>query len=244
MKRTLLLFSLLAIAGFSKAQIEIYYQDALQAENDTIIVNEKSPNDDVTLYIGFKNTASRSINAHVTATHISGSNQIKVIGMCAGGCSETMTTPLFTIEGESMYNGFDALLEIDPNLPKGTSTLFQFTVQDTLNLSNNASVYVKYVIDSTLGISNSIAKKDIAVNIYPNPTKGKTTIAYSLPENAVANSQIVVRNMLGTIVMEVPIHEVKGSKNIDFSSYPNGVYFYSITNNGKVYQTKKLIVKK
>jgi hypothetical protein len=241
MKKTLLFISLIAATMISKAQIDILYQGNVVAESDTIVINEKSPNDECMLFLSFKNNQDNKINVIVSSTHIYGSEGIRVESMCAGACVPGTSTSVFSIEANETYDGFDAGIAIDGGLPMGTETMLQFTIQDQRSSSNNATVYVKYVINQS-GI-NALAERPSSLKLYPNPVKNIAQVSYELPENSVAGSKIEVRNMLGSVVKEVAIQNAQGSQSIDVSSMPNGVYLCSIVSRGKVCQTKKMIIK-
>ncbi len=77
-----------------------------------------------------------------------------------------------------------------------------------------------------------------SVEIYPNPTNGSFNVNYS---NA---NHIKVINMLGVVVYDEKIEEFEeGSKTIDLSSYANGIYFVTISNQ-KGELNRKLILNK
>jgi hypothetical protein len=79
---------------------------------------------------------------------------------------------------------------------------------------------------------------------YPNPFNPETTINYTLPESGIVQVKIfdVLGHELKTLVNEFSgsgRHSVKW----DGSSYSSGVYFCSITFNGKMLNNKMLLMK-
>lgn len=79
-------------------------------------------------------------------------------------------------------------------------------------------------------------------NPYPNPANQQTDISFQLPS---PNSQarVVLRNLLGSVVKEITVQGSKNQFSIITSDLNNGLYFYSVIFDNKVFSTKKLIVK-
>ena len=77
--------------------------------------------------------------------------------------------------------------------------------------------------------------------VYPNPANAVAFVDYSLIEDITA--KITIRNLLGKVVKEYDL--VKGERKIRIPtvSFDPGVYFYSLSINGKPKRTNKLIVK-
>ena len=82
-----------------------------------------------------------------------------------------------------------------------------------------------------------------SINAYPNPSRGITRLALSLPGD---NSyKIRISNTIGRVIR---VHELgpaeKMEVELDLSSYPSGVYFYSLLVNDKTVETKRLVLQK
>jgi len=77
---------------------------------------------------------------------------------------------------------------------------------------------------------------------YPNPSKGKFTI--SLAQASHAKYKITVSNTIGNIVkiISVPDSLRNPEINFDLSESPAGIYFYSLYENDKMVETKRLIL--
>ena len=64
------------------------------------------------------------------------------------------------------------------------------------------------------------------VNIYPNPTNGSFKVDYN------NTSSIRVINTLGETIYEEKLDQLtQGTKNIDLSSFSNGIYFITVSND-------------
>lgn len=100
------------------------------------------------------------------------------------------------------------------------------------------SITVKYRIGATecfLNVEEELTKE---ITIYPNPASTIFTLSINGYDS---NLDLKIYNVLGEEVMSRKISSSKNEINIE--NLPNGVYFYSLTNQGQLIETKKLIVK-
>lgn len=76
-----------------------------------------------------------------------------------------------------------------------------------------------------------------AVSLYPNPTKNKS---FNIKlNNLVGETNVVIYNVIGTIVKEFKTTSLK--EKVNLSSFSNGLYLVKLTNNNKSI-TKKIIL--
>ncbi len=75
----------------------------------------------------------------------------------------------------------------------------------------------------------------------PNPARDFTIFDYSLPLDA-RSARLVVRNLTGTVVMEVPLPPTGSRIRVETNSLSNGVYLYSFLVNEQVVLTRKLVI--
>jgi len=122
----------------------------------------------------------------------------------------------------------------------GRDSSYTFVVDSTHTTYNYLnyvidSVEVHYVPDAGIGI-NPISGAENKFNVYPNPSKGNVTIAYSIGSGAQVS--LGVYNVLGVQVSEV-VNAQQGpgdykyninGKDLHLSS---GVYFITLITNGK-----------
>lgn len=78
------------------------------------------------------------------------------------------------------------------------------------------------VIDGSVGIEK--VNKESSVKIYPNPSSNTITIDYKLSENTIIKIYTIDGKLIST-------HQ---QNNIDVSNLKYGMYFISITENGKI----------
>jgi len=121
------------------------------------------------------------------------------------------------------------------NLTAGTYTC---TVQDANDCSETISVTIV-----PTGI-NKITGESEKVNVYPNPSNGIFTVAFSHAELVSASQTIEVYNVLGEKVYS-QFNIQNPTFNINLSSQPGGVYLYRvIANSGELIGEGKVIIQK
>ncbi|PCH96642.1 MAG: hypothetical protein COB85_03350 [Bacteroidetes bacterium] len=109
--------------------------------------------------------------------------------------------------------------------------------------SPDDSVYASVDVGLLVGLDEyGNVRQNKILDIYPNPAKTNATVSYSL-ENGSRSAHIVVRNLLGEEVMEVPLKGSTGKVIFPVSQLNSGLYFYSMVVNGQVESTQRLVVK-
>lgn len=100
------------------------------------------------------------------------------------------------------------------------------------------------------GIEEIIVEPVKLLANHPNPFNPSTTISYSLMENT-QNPQIEIYNVKGQKVKGYQLEEKPGESSIvwngkDTNDKPvsSGVYFYRLVNEGKIMQTRKMLLMK
>lgn len=82
-----------------------------------------------------------------------------------------------------------------------------------------------------------------SINAYPNPSRGNITLALNLPGDN--TYKIRISNTIGRVIR---VHELAPAEKmevaLDLSSYPSGIYFYSLLVNDKTVETKRLVLQK
>ncbi len=118
-----------------------------------------------------------------------------------------------------------------------TSITYEFFDNVTFGVPVSAKATINFHISA-----NSIAdNKIIFKGPYPNPASRLTHFEYNIP--SVNNAQLIIRNMLGVEVETILFDNGSGKKSIDVSNYASGFYFYTLVVDGKIVQSKKLIVR-
>jgi hypothetical protein len=74
----------------------------------------------------------------------------------------------------------------------------------------------------------------------PNPANSTTMINYYI--NGSRNAKLVVTNMLGSKVKEIPLAKDQNSLTLSVRDLKSGIYIYSLFVDGKMTSSKKLVV--
>lgn len=169
-------------------------------------------------------------------------------GTCYGnGTEESLLT--YTLAAGETYDwdelgttGFTGYYNANDNA--GTTQL-KFTFYEVGNEDNSTAVTIHYCVDEP-GVCEaflSIENNDQAElkSASPNPANTYVNLGYSLNSSS-GNNSIVIRNILGMMVDQIPVREVNGNLKLDVSSYEAGMYTYSIVSNDQMLSTKRFIV--
>jgi hypothetical protein len=84
----------------------------------------------------------------------------------------------------------------------------------------------------------------VSLSAYPNPAPANSTInvSYTLADNS-NNHRLVIRNIMGAVVMNMPLAPENNTISINTAELKSGVYFYTLESNNQISVAKKLIVK-
>lgn len=124
--------------------------------------------------------------------------------------------------------------------PEGLAGVNSFRYVWFNTANPNDSVYVDIVFDIAMNVDEQV--KPTEVNVYPNPAKDLVTVSFDAAFNA--NRSIVLYDLLGSKVAEYAVNGNNGKMTFDVSALKNGVYLYSMTENGKAILTRRLVVAK
>jgi hypothetical protein len=80
-------------------------------------------------------------------------------------------------------------------------------------------------------------------NVYPNPASQSASFDYVLLNPSV-EAKITIRNVLGNVVAERLLDVHQQTVSININHLVTGIYFYTLSLDGKNIVTKKLIVKR
>ena len=119
----------------------------------------------------------------------------------------------------------------------------------TLRIYNGFApkIQIRSIIDGEEGIGNDMGlglDKDLPklYQNYPSPARSITTIPCIIPEG-MRNAYIHLYNLMGVLVQEIPVISI-GENRIDIntSNWTSGLYIYSLVVDGRIIDTKRMIV--
>jgi len=243
MKNLLLLFVwLFSFFSITFAQITITDGVGTPINNgDTRIFN--TDGDEANLVTLITNNASSQIELRLKAVSITGAHGAGMefcigacyFGMTAGTVYPSGTTHYYldagVISGENDIHFHHHIQTGDPDV-----TEYVLKIYEDGNEANNF-VQFTYKYDANYTGINDINRNNI-VSIFPNPASNFFKI--NIPESSI-NSELIISNILGKTVLKSQLN-VSETK-IDTRNYASGIYFVSVLSEGKIIDTKKLIIK-
>jgi hypothetical protein len=119
-------------------------------------------------------------------------------------------------------------------------TIMRYTFFDDANPNDSVHFYAEYNA-GTVGIADPVSNSVSFSNPYPNPARNQVSFDYTLPTNT-STANVKIHNLLGSVVKEVQLWDRSGKVTIDVSSLNEGFYFYSVTVNNEVLETKRLVI--
>ena len=235
MKKKIFTLLLVMSALVVNAQsIKLFNGDLPMNNNDTVFIPVGSHGDEVNTYIGYQNLTNTDIEVRVRKEVIFMS-EMADLSFCLGECyTGNLSAPLTIPANAMVASSQEEALHI---IYAGSSeaALAKFTIFRTDDESDKVSVYVAF------GTGSGVRDEDVvkALRAYPNPAVRNVTIDYVSPNN---HSYLVIKNLTGKEVYRVSVGKA-GCKQVDLSSFTPGFYFYGIESDGKMFCTKKLLVK-
>lgn len=146
---------------------------------------------------------------------------------------------------EPYYDGFTDWVneEIDISEFTGGKVSFRFLLVTDSYEEEDGFYFDDFIISvistATLIDDNSINNIFIS-NAYPNPANNKFTVSFN-SDLRNDDGELQLFNSLGSIVMKQSFAGNMGSLDVDVSNLPDGIYYYSLSIEGKNSEVKKLI---
>lgn len=222
--------------------LELYDTLGNKINNSTIRVTGSDPSVEALVsYIWLKNTTStemtnvfvrRVVNQEVTSTTNSFCFGIQCYPPWINESSVGDTAKVGKIN-KSFYADY---------YPDGHGGLTSITYEFYDNVTFGVPVSSKATIEFLISANGINEDKLVFKGPFPNPASASTNFEYNLPASH-NNAQLIIRNMLGVDVENITLESRSNKKSINVSNYPSGIYFYTLIVDGKVIQSKKLIIK-
>lgn len=127
-------------------------------------------------------------------------------------------------------------------LGKTGVTSVKYTFFDANNSQDSVYIIINYYAGNA-GINQNELDNIVFSNAFPNPASSYISLRVSVPVSSKKN-MIVIKDMLGGIVKEVKIVDSEDLIKINVGDLSEGIYFYSLLIDDKIFKTKKLIISK
>ncbi|HHN48012.1 MAG TPA: T9SS type A sorting domain-containing protein [Bacteroidales bacterium] len=150
---------------------------------------------------------------------------------------------MLTLGPGEATSGDDFYGEYSPEGHEGTS-IIRYTFFDSEDVNDSVSVIVHY-ITTTVGTGGMpVSLNNTLSRPYPNPASTIVNFDVEL-DTHITNAGIVIRNLLGSVVLEQPVNLHESKVSIPMNHLREGIYFYSLAvGEEQLVQTGRFIVKK
>lgn len=245
MKKLSLLAALILLAGIGFAQSFVLSNSHGEIPANSAFVQVGTPDSvELVTYLNVKNVSGVTKDVLCKKVEIKMLDSTEVSMCWAGGCYGTGT--FVSPNAASMAAG-SMNTEFSGHYTQSAFTHFQsgesiirWVFFDRANPNDSASVTVKYTTYPAAIAENSMQQASLSA-LYPNPAPVTATCSYTIPGGAFG--QIVVRDMLGSVVRSIDLSSGSGKATVNTVSLADGIYFCSLLVDGKVSQTKKMVVR-
>ncbi|TAE09992.1 MAG: T9SS C-terminal target domain-containing protein [Bacteroidetes bacterium] len=142
------------------------------------------------------------------------------------------------------------------NFPPQSIHSVQQVILDSLGIEEVAAeekvsfVKTTHFLESALKMksANTLLNDDVlfaddnisVMKVHPNPATVVAFLDYKMSEKIQA--KLTIRNLLGKVVDEYSLQRGEHKLKIPTANYDSGVYFYTLSINGRSVKSKKLIV--
>lgn len=234
MKHTYLLLVAFFFAGFSFGQVVIHLDSDPQTTQNGQVVNEIVESYGHNVYMHCLNSSGVAANYKfrrlILSQSTSFTDQFCDNNLCFSCTGSDYTTPASV----SVAAGDSTIMKPVLNFSDGGTAVIRYYVLDA---DNGDAIIDSVDVNATSVVG--VEDIEISMSAYPNPASDEFFINFTGNEGLTYN--LVVYNVLGEEVMKRKV--VNGVNTLNVADLKNGVYFYSITNNNDIIETKKLIVR-
>lgn len=119
-------------------------------------------------------------------------------------------------------------------------TIMRYSFFDDDNPMDSVYFYAEFNA-GTVGIDEMGIESVVVSHAYPNPARSQVSFDYTIPATA-SQATIRVHNLLGSVVKEIRLTEPTGKVTVDVNDLKDGFYFYSITANNEIIDTRRLVI--
>jgi len=242
MKKLLtLVFICASIFGYAQNFLVTNDQGIEYANGETIaatITEDDLTHKEYIVTVFLINPTESSITMNTLRTNIELPEKVSAYVCCLEGC---YGDDVFAISGtieEKKHD--DYALHLRPN---GGFGMCKFKLEFWTE-ENKADIFTLYVEINILGVGVKENKHgNSSLSAFPNPAPAHSNINinYALAEKS-QNNRLIIRNILGCEVMNIPLNPHQNSISLDISPLVSGVYFYAIENKNHISIVKKLII--
>lgn len=255
MKKIAILFVftlLMGYSSFSQGKFQFMNGDATVKLPDTLVINvvkEMDNNGIVKTLIGFKNISEVTVEGirmkgNKTGTWNDDQHDVSYCHIQCVDINQITPLPGITLEPGGVFDNTkvhkDSTFYISFAYQGPYLGNFYFKMEATSKEGDKEELVINYHVKDLDAISKVVEKQSTEVSVYPNPASNVIKIKYD--NQGSYNNQLIIRNMVGAVVKTIPLKE--NLMEVSIADLANGMYFYSLSVDGVIQNTKKLIIKR
>ena len=243
-KNILSLIAFISLGLAANAQsFEIYEGITSTTDISGTTVYANLTNDEYEGHFYVKNISGAPINTQIRRVNINATTPAVTYGVCWGATSTN--NPVVGI----CYPPENSQSFTTPSGATLDGSNVGYMVADVQFDNVNEPVHVRYYVEDINGvkydsldlvITTTLSTKEIkntaSINAYPNPANDVINLAV---QGSTDNSMKMI-DVLGNVIVE---EKFGTSKKLDVSQFKNGVYILTVYSNGKLVQTKRVVVR-
>ncbi|MFZ4563104.1 MAG: T9SS type A sorting domain-containing protein [Bacteroidales bacterium] len=240
---SLFLLSAITVTAYTQS-LELSNKNGIITPNSTIIQEGSPDSAELVTYMNVKNIGDKEINVLCKKSQLTMLDSTETTMCWAGSCypSDVNISPNSrTIAVGEIVTDFDGrYVQIAFDNFKPGESFVRWVFYDEANVNDSNSVTIKYT-SYPLGIDDASAAQTMLSNAFPNPAGASAGFTYSIPAGSIGT--FTLRNVIGSTIQVDQLQSSTGKFIISTTNLSDGIYFYSLMVDGKLSQTKKLIVK-
>lgn len=151
--------------------------------------------------------------------------------------STSLSTDTLILEPGNVNNSFKGYLS--PTMGTTGTSVVEYCFFDYNTPNDSVCVTFTYLLDSALSVED-LPEDKIFSAPYPNPAGQYVIFTYDLQKSS--RGVIQIHNVLGSLVKEVKLSEMKATTVIPVSELKAGVYFASLIADGNKLMTRRVII--
>ena len=238
------LLTIVAFYGYSQS-LSLSNAHGAVAPNSTIIQPGTPDSASLITYFDVKNTGNSRMEVLCKKVEETMSDSTELTFCWAGECGGA---EVFVSRNSQLINPGQTIYDFSGHYSAVTSSYYfhsgesrvRWVFFDKSNPNDSVSVTLVYTTFG-VGMEERGAGQAMLSNAYPNPAYGHASFSYSIPSGS--SGTMIIRDLLGSAVQTQMLPVASGKVGINTSALSDGIYFCSLLVDGKISQTKKLIVK-
>lgn len=246
MKKLLLSFLsfILAITITYAQDLQILYQGSTVVDGHYVYLTGSASDNDISQNLWVFNNSTDTLTVKVRRTEIdvtAGTLNATCWYNCPPADTAGRYLILTSMDSVTMLPGayeYSFAAHLYPENIAGCSHFRYVFYATDGSISDSVDIYFNHgEVCTAVAAVNSI--EEAAFSVFPNPANEILNVALNAN---VTNGEIVVTNILGTVIDRKNIAELNGNNEISVADYDNGFYFISVVSDNKTLSTRKFQV--